>query len=140
MRFQILSLALCQSMAISILSPIHISPDVCCFLGFLWSFARLHSLALIALFPWTALLLRAATFLRPLFLDGFMTRNRQHITSNTIFFKSNLRAFSCCITINLVATIAIKSLKFRIIIIIIYLFIYIYIFLFFIYLFFFYTV
>ena len=72
--------------------PIQISSDVLCLLGFLWSFARLHLLALIALFAWTSLLLRAASLLRSLFFNGLMTTHSEYITSNTNVFQSNLRA------------------------------------------------
>ena len=71
----------------------YISPDILCLPGFFWSFAQLYLLALIALFAWTTLLLRAASCLRPLF-GGLMTTHCESITSYTIAFKSNLSALS----------------------------------------------
>ena len=63
-------------------------------------------------------LYRAASYLRPHFFNRLMTTHFDYIKSNTIVFKRNLRApssarvFSCCITMNPVATVNTNSLKF----------------------------
>ena len=85
--------------------PIQISPDVPCLLGFLWSFARLHLLALIALFAWTALLLRAASFLRSLFFDGHMTVKLYHVTVVALL------AFDCSVILHSRMNSVVRAIK-----------------------------
>ena len=125
MSFQIegtkVSFVLCQSMNgnLHIVSPYTFiqTLSVCsAFFGRPHVFTCWHSLLhLLGLF---CFLYRAASYLRPRFFNRLMTTHFEYITSNTIVFKSNLRAlssarvFCCCITMNPVAAVNSNRLKF----------------------------